>query len=44
MIIDCIDDRAKAFYQKWDFRELPGSPYRLYLSAKQLESMIQESE
>ena len=43
VILDCIDDRAKTFYQKWDFRELPGSPYRLYLSAKQLEAMMQGS-
>jgi GNAT superfamily N-acetyltransferase len=40
VIIDCIDDRSKTFYQKWDFRELPGYPYRLYLSANQLEAMM----
>jgi GNAT superfamily N-acetyltransferase len=40
VIIDCINDEVKAFYQKWDFQELPGSPYRLYLSTKQLEAMM----
>lgn len=44
VIIDCVDARAKAFYQKWDFRELPGSPYRLYFAAKQLEAMMHQSE
>ena len=39
VILDCINDEARSFYQKWDFQQLPGSPYRLYLSAKQLEAM-----
>jgi GNAT superfamily N-acetyltransferase len=42
VILDCIDDQAKAFYLRWDFEELPGHPYRLYLSAKRLEAMMQE--
>ena len=41
VILDCINDESRSFYQKWDFQALPGSPYRLYLSAKQLEAMIQ---
>ncbi|MEZ4314162.1 MAG: GNAT family N-acetyltransferase [Polyangiaceae bacterium] len=24
VILDCIDDSAKSFYQRWDFQELPG--------------------
>ena len=40
VILDCINDAAKAFYQKFDFRELPGHPYRLFLSAGQLEAMM----
>ncbi len=24
----------------WDFAELPGHPYRLFLSAKQLDAMM----
>ena len=43
VILDCINDESRSFYQKWDFQALPGSPYRLYLSAKQLEAMIQGS-
>jgi len=42
VIIDCINDAAKAFYQHWDFQELPGYPYRLFLSAKRLEAMMTE--
>jgi GNAT superfamily N-acetyltransferase len=40
-ILDCIDDSAKAFYAKWDFVELPGHPYRLFLSARRLEALMQ---
>ena len=40
MILDSVDDRSKAFYKKWDFHELPGSPYRLYLSMSGLEAMM----
>jgi GNAT superfamily N-acetyltransferase len=40
VILDCVDDAAKAFYRRYDFRELPGHPYRLFLSAKQLQAMM----
>ena len=40
VILDCIDDAAKAFYRKFDFEELPGHPYRLFLSTPQLEEMM----
>jgi GNAT superfamily N-acetyltransferase len=43
IILDCIDDAAKAFYQRFDFQELPGHPYRLFLSAPQLEAMMESS-
>jgi GNAT superfamily N-acetyltransferase len=41
VILDCLDDAARAFYQHWDFQELPGRPYRLFLSAKRLDAMMQ---
>jgi GNAT superfamily N-acetyltransferase len=41
VLLDCLDDKAKAFYQRWDFEELPGHPYRLFLSAQRLEAMMQ---
>ena len=40
VILDCINDAAKAFYQRWDFAELPGHPYRLFLSAERLAAMM----
>jgi GNAT superfamily N-acetyltransferase len=42
VILDCLNDRAKAFYQRWDFRELPGHPYRLFLSAQSLDALMKE--
>lgn len=43
VIVDCIDDAAKAFYQRFDFAELPGYPYRLYISTAKLEQMMSNS-
>jgi GNAT superfamily N-acetyltransferase len=40
VVLDCISDAAKAFYQHWDFQELPGHPYRLFLSASLLDAMM----
>jgi GNAT superfamily N-acetyltransferase len=40
VIIDCIDAAAKAFYQRWDFRELPGRPMRLFLTAQALDAIV----
>jgi GNAT superfamily N-acetyltransferase len=40
VILDCISDAAKRFYQQWDFEELPGQPYRLFLSANRLAEMM----
>lgn len=40
VILDCVDDRARAFYQHWDFAELPGHPMRLYLSAQALDALM----
>lgn len=40
VILDCLSDRAKSFYQRWDFHALPGHPYRLFLSAVRLAAMV----
>jgi GNAT superfamily N-acetyltransferase len=40
LILDCIDEDAKRFYQCWDFREMPGRPMKLYLSAQSLDAMM----
>ena len=41
VILDCLNDQAKSFYQQWDFHALPGRPYRLYLSSQTLRAMIE---
>jgi GNAT superfamily N-acetyltransferase len=40
VILDCVNDAARAFYERWDFQELPGHPYRLFVSAKRLDAMM----
>jgi GNAT superfamily N-acetyltransferase len=42
VVLDCITDAARAYYQQWDFHEVPGHPYRLFLSARRLEAMMIE--
>ncbi len=39
VILDCVDAPSKAFYQRFDFTELPGYPMRLYLPFKLLEKL-----
>jgi len=41
VILDCVGDAAKDFYRHWDFEEIPGQPYRLFLSAKRLDAMME---
>ena len=42
VMLDCVDDAAKAFYEHWGFAETPGHPYRLFLGTKQLAAMMGE--
>ena len=44
VILDCIDDSAKAFYQRWDFQEMPGRPMRLFLPFSSLEKLTSSDE
>jgi len=41
VILDCLDERVKAFYRKWDFGEVPGHPHRLFLSTARLNAMME---
>jgi GNAT superfamily N-acetyltransferase len=43
VLLDCVDDSAKAFYHRYNFSELPGHPYRLYLSTAQLDAMMERA-
>ncbi|MCA9264601.1 MAG: GNAT family N-acetyltransferase [Planctomycetales bacterium] len=37
VVLDCVNQQAKRFYQQFDFQELPGYPMRLHLPFKLLE-------
>ena len=43
VILDCLDEASKAFYQQYDFAELPGHPFRLFLTTAQLDAMMNDS-
>lgn len=42
ILLNCIDESAKRFYQQFDLDELPGFPMRLFLSFKMLERMMRQ--
>jgi GNAT superfamily N-acetyltransferase len=44
VILDCVDEVAKAFYQRWDFREMPGRPMRLFLPFSALAKLTSATE
>jgi GNAT superfamily N-acetyltransferase len=44
VILDCVDESAKQFYLRWDFREVPGRPMRLFLSADALDVMMTDED
>jgi len=37
VIIDCMNEKAKKFYERYDFKEIVGHPMKLYISWKRLE-------
>ena len=39
VVIDCLDDAAKAFYRRYDFDEFPGHPMKLLVSRAQLDTL-----
>lgn len=39
VILDCVDEQARRFYQQFDFQELPGYPMRLCLPYLSLEAL-----
>lgn len=42
VILDCINDSAKSFYQRRGFAELPGHRNRLFISARTLAAMMED--
>jgi GNAT superfamily N-acetyltransferase len=43
VVLDCLHERVKEFYERWNFRELPSHPLRLYLSATELDRLMNSS-
>jgi ribosomal protein S18 acetylase RimI-like enzyme len=41
VIVDCVDGAAKAFYQQFGFAELPGHPYRLFVTSNHLAALME---
>ena len=41
VLLDCATPNVKAFYQRYDFKELPGHPMTLMLPWKLLNAMMQ---
>jgi hypothetical protein len=41
VVLDCIDEPAKAVDRHWDFCKLPRHPQRLCRSGKQLDAMME---
>ncbi len=42
VILDCTGEESRAFYKHWGFNELPGHPYRLFLSAARLTAIVEQ--
>jgi GNAT superfamily N-acetyltransferase len=40
VVLDTVDERSRSFYQHWDFREIPGRPSRLFISAATLDAIV----
>jgi GNAT superfamily N-acetyltransferase len=40
VVLDCVDERAKRFYEHWQFREVPGHTLRLSLPAQMLDALM----
>lgn len=41
LILDCLSNDAKSFYQRYDFKELPGHPLKLFISWKTLKTIAE---
>lgn len=41
VVVDCLDEPLKAFYERFDFVPLPDHPLRVYLSSRELGAMLE---
>jgi GNAT superfamily N-acetyltransferase len=44
VVLDCLTDSAKSFYERWDFAELPGHKRRLYLTSRRLAALMEGND
>mgnify|MGYP001548569931 CR=1 FL=1 len=40
VVLDSLDDRSRMFYARWNFQQVPGNPYRLFLSYQTLAALM----
>lgn len=40
VVLDAVDPVSKAFYARWDFREIPGRPMKLFLTTTALNALM----
>jgi hypothetical protein len=38
VIVDCVNEDSRAFFSQYDFAPLPGHPFRLFISAAELDT------
>src|SRR6476646_2870257 len=42
VIVDAIDEDARAFYERFDFERFPDNPHRLFLRTSTIDTMVRE--
>jgi len=42
LILDCLSVKAKSFYERYDFKELPGHPMKIFISWKTLKAIAEQ--
>lgn len=40
MVVDAIDEQARAFYEHYGFKRFPGQPMKLFMLKKAIEQAI----
>ncbi|MCF6146070.1 hypothetical protein PMAG_a2955 [Pseudoalteromonas mariniglutinosa NCIMB 1770] len=44
LVVDAKDDKAKEFYEKYGFIAFPDEPYRLFLTMKDSELLLNRAD
>lgn len=40
VVLDCVSPAAKVFYERFGFQQMPGDPFRMYISADRLAAIL----